>query len=284
MTNITTEIREIGPAEASELLTKNVQNRKVASHAISKYVADMKNGDWLFDGAPIRISSTGKLLDGQHRLTAVLQSKTTQKFLVIDGLPEVTQAVMDTGRKRTLANMLTIQGEDNANALAAVINIAYKWEFGVRGSRLFNAGSNLVIDNRSMDPAFPVLLDYLNDHQELREVVKDVKPIIRATTMFPSLAGLSWWVLHKIDYADAHEFFERLRDGAGLEVGSPILALRDRLHAINRDNRMRGLKTSHDHVLALVFKAWNAWREGKPVIRLYYKPGGYNPEPFPEPK
>ena len=86
----------------------------------------MISGKWLFDGQPIRFDSDGFLLDGQHRLNAIVKSGTSQKFLIIKGLQNETFKVMDTGKNRNGSDALSILGikysADIASACRIILN------------------------------------------------------------------------------------------------------------------------------------------------------------------
>ncbi len=282
--SITSAIREIGPEQAQALLAKNTNNRKIVPTTVNKYVSEMRAGTWLLDGAPIRIAKDGTLLDGQHRLTAVVVSETTQKFVIVEGLEPETQGVMDTGRKRSLGDMLVMRGETNAMHLAALATVYYRWKHGVRGSRLFTTGSFTAANAATMSPSIPTLLDFIDENPDLRELIKPANAVARVTSALPRVAALMWKVLHDIDEEDAQHFFARLLDGARMEPNDPILVLRNKLIEFGMDAQSRGHRVSAEYGLALIIKAWNAYRDGREVTRLYFKPGGANPEPFPEPR
>ncbi len=63
-------------------------NRRVKSRTLGKYIADMISGNWHNNYDPIRVSEEGYLLDGQHRLNAVIESNTTQEMFFIFGIPD----------------------------------------------------------------------------------------------------------------------------------------------------------------------------------------------------
>lgn len=283
MSEITTEVRMIGPDEANALLAKNTNNRKAMRTQVARLASYMLDGEWKFDASPIRIAKDGRLLDGQHRLHAVIESKTTQQFLIVSGLDDASQAIMDTGVKRSLQNMLEMSGETNATHLAAVISASYKYAHGARGSQVFHGSNTSVAAASIMSPSIPRLLAWLNEHPELRDVLKPGNSVARTLLAPPSVMNFTYWVLREIDYDDADHFMHRLQDGAGLPAGSPILALRNRLIDMYREGRDRGHRPSYELGIALIFKAWNAYRDGREINRLYFKPGGANPEPFPEP-
>jgi len=64
----------ITPAKASELLTRNVRNRRPSEVQVCAIASDMSTGRWKPTPAPIIVKSTGELIDGQHRLMAIVRS------------------------------------------------------------------------------------------------------------------------------------------------------------------------------------------------------------------
>ena len=62
-----------------------------------QYAADMKAGRWQLNGEAIKFDKNGHLLNGQHRLHAVVRADTTIQMLVISGLDPETRTTMDSG-------------------------------------------------------------------------------------------------------------------------------------------------------------------------------------------
>jgi hypothetical protein len=66
------------------------------------YAADMSAGNWTECPSPILFFADGEVADGQHRLFAVVESQTTQQFLVTRNFPRDAALNIDNGRPRTL--------------------------------------------------------------------------------------------------------------------------------------------------------------------------------------
>lgn len=130
-------IETITPEDAQAILGNHPANRKLAEARVIQLAGFMERGLFHFDGAPIRISKYGELLDGQHRLEALILSGKTMDFLVIRGLDPSVQVHMDTGRSRTLADQLDIRGQKSTASLAALIVSAQSWDLGRRGRSVF---------------------------------------------------------------------------------------------------------------------------------------------------
>lgn len=265
------EVINITPGLAKKWLAQNTHNRNLRQRVVNGYATDMRAGNWVEDGQSIKFSATGVLLDGQHRLSAIVQSGVTLRMLVVSNLPETTQDTMDTGAKRVLGDVLKLRGEAYSITLAAALLRVYQWEQGYR-KNLKSAGK--------ARPTHRQLLAVLEEHPELRRSVEIADRVRKAGRLSGSTAALCHWLFNQIDPDDCAFFFARLGDGAGLMVDDPIYAVRRVLENFASD---RG-RPDEAVVTALVIKSWNAYREGRSVQLLAYRPGGSRPEPYPEPK
>lgn len=274
---------DITPDLAKKWLAQNTHNRNLRERVVNGYAADMRDGNWVEDGQSIRFAKGdivlldnppihgGALLDGQHRLSAIVKADTTVRMLVVSNLPDSTQETMDTGAKRSLGDVLKLRGEERYVPLAAVLMRVYLWD--VQGQR------------RSMkaDRARPThrqLLAFLEERPELRRSAEIGSRVRNSVPLSASSAGLCHWLFNRIDSSDCAFFFARLVDHAGLVPGDPIYALRRVVDNFAKDKG----RVSEEHLTAIVIKAWNFYREGRQVQLLTYKPGGATPEAYPEPK
>lgn len=64
----------IGPEMAKELLLKNYQNRPKNLNKVDYFVQVLKTGSWDKTKQPIEVLDDGRLIDGQHRLTAIYKT------------------------------------------------------------------------------------------------------------------------------------------------------------------------------------------------------------------
>jgi hypothetical protein len=276
-------IVDITPDLAKKWLAQNTHNRNLRERVVNGYAADMRDGNWVEDGQSIKFSKGdvvlldtppiigGPLLDGQHRLSAIAAAGVPVRMLVVSNLDDATQETMDTGAKRSLADVLKLRGEERYVPLAAVMLRVYLWD--VQGQR------------RSMkaDRARPThrqLLQFLDEHPALRRSAEIGSRVRNTVSISSSTAGLCHWLFSRIDQSDCAFFFARLTDGAGLDTDDPIYALRRVAENFAKDKG----RISEEHMTALVIKGWNAYREGRQVRLLTYKPGGATPETYPEPK
>lgn len=120
------DLINITPEMAQAILNEcNTNNRNVRSVVVGQYSRDMGNDNWIFDGMPIRFKTDGTLFDGQHRLSAIVNSGSSQNMVVVLGLDKDSQLVMDCGVKRTVKDNLSLaRGYNYSNIIYAAINIA----------------------------------------------------------------------------------------------------------------------------------------------------------------
>lgn len=269
-----TEVVTIDPQGAEELLGHNINNRGVKRRIVMTYADDMTKGRWKLAGAPIVLADDGTLLDGQHRLLAVIESGCRIEFLLIHGVKRDVQPVIDTGAKRTFGDVLTMRGETHAMSLAAITKIVACWDFD-EGLPSSNA-----------TPSNTALIEFLGQHPELRDVARRAaswKTQIRGIR--PAAFGAFVWLIEQIDQEDAEAFVAQFISGADLSEGSPILALRNYVdNLVFGEGRQRGSTLSSRVWIALMSKTWNAWRDGREMKMLQWKRGGASPERYPIPR
>jgi len=104
----TYSIEQIDPLRASLLLQNNHGNRPLKKTVVSKYAATMISENWVTSPEPICLSPEGRLLNGQHRLNAVISSGVTVEFLVIRNVSPTVFKVLDRGVTRTVADAIGV--------------------------------------------------------------------------------------------------------------------------------------------------------------------------------
>jgi hypothetical protein len=267
----TASIVMVTPAVAARWLERNTGNRRFKPQEIDRYARDMTAGHWRITGEAIKFARSGRLLDGQNRLAAVAKSGTTIPMFVVRGLEDEAQRVMDTGSKRNSADDLQMfAGEKNASALAAAIRFAITAELvGPGGSGRYSV-SNMEVAT------------FLEENPAIRGAVEVAKDVYRQMDAFPAVVAYAYWKLAAIDPLDADEFFGAAATGAGLSTGDPILAMRKRF-AEARRNRER---LPHATQLSIIYRVWNAWRDGKTMtfVRVKSPKAGGGDVSIPTPK
>lgn len=78
-----TTVEHITPKLALAYLAKNLKrNRPVSAATVASYTAEMQHGHWLLTHQGIAFDDAGHLIDGQHRLHAIVKSGVTVDMAV----------------------------------------------------------------------------------------------------------------------------------------------------------------------------------------------------------
>lgn len=85
---LTVEVEDITPEMAEKYLSNNFKHREITQERVDKFVNKMHDSEWKFNGKVIIFDDKGMLLNGQHRLTAVVQSGVTLRTLVVRGVTQ----------------------------------------------------------------------------------------------------------------------------------------------------------------------------------------------------
>lgn len=103
------KVLEVTPDLAADWLDKhNNGNRPIRPSVVKKYVAMMKAGQWRLSPDGIIFGDGGRLIQGQHRLTAIVRSGVTCEMLVTRGVSDDLFKVLDRGAGRTVADVLGV--------------------------------------------------------------------------------------------------------------------------------------------------------------------------------
>ncbi len=79
---ISSEIELVTPEMARQWLSDNAHNRKINPNRVAELCQKIQEGFWREKGPAIEVTETGHLLNGQHRLTAIVQSATAVRLRV----------------------------------------------------------------------------------------------------------------------------------------------------------------------------------------------------------
>lgn len=257
MAEPTFEVVTMTPQWAEKILTQNNnKNRKIRTSKLMVYTRSIEAGDWKVTNQGIALDPQGNLLDGQHRLAAVVKSGKSIKILLGKNCDPSTFSVIDIGATRTSGDMLTLSGcttKHNTLAAAVKIYIQYVETPKVRWGQFTAPNHNKVVK-------------YWNEKRELIDIhlpfITKCHRQFRTFTLssalaFALLADDAGWRLEEI-----MEFFTLLTTGANLPADSSILSFRNQLS--NPAYRRRGNGSYSSQLLMnAIIKSFNDWKRGK---------------------
>lgn len=251
-------IQTITPQIAVSLLERNTSNRPINTAHVNELAKQMTDGLWKLNGVPI-IYNAARLIDGQHRLHACIAADKEFSTAVIDDAPSDIFDTIDTGRRRTGADILHISGEENSKLLAPAVVLID----GIYNERVEHM------------PKIPntKIKELVNKYPGVQD---SIEYIGKGSKLLPIRFLISFhYVFSQIDRNLANKFFDDLIGGASLTYGDPVLTLRDRL-----TENIANKKLSRTQIAGLMVKVWNLRMQGRLAFRLSFRSTGINRERF----
>ena len=241
---IETHHRHITPEEAKYILEHmNINNRRLNREYVNLLVRNIRSNEWELDGSPIKISNTGVLIDGQHRLHACVITGQPIETLIVTGLPNSAFGVVDTNRPRTGAMYLEHQGIKNAAAIqAAIKTITY---YKTRGSRSLQKLSPKTIST------------VYHKYTGLQESCAKYKNAASGLARPSVVVGLHY-LMSLVDPMLADDYMDGITKGMNLEDTEPAFVIRKKLLKL----RFEKTHLTQQQQMSLVIKGWNCMLDG----------------------
>lgn len=275
----------------------NVSNRPLYENNVAALKQEMVRGQWRFNGEPIIISKTGKVLNGQHQMIAlVLAHQDWQKDLVeeepvidkliVFGVDDDDRVVntMDTGKPRSLSDVLyrseyfadASPGERKRLARAAQYAVATMWSrLGRQEAYLPRQTHSEAIDFLERHPRLIECIEFLVVEEGANQSISKYVSVGYASAlmylMATSKSDPSKYEFRpceeSLDFSNwdkAQEFFVQLSSG-----GEKMKSLQSALGQLLKQEEV----TRKERV-CLVIKAWLKWVTRKKlsgVIKLQYE-------------
>lgn len=259
-----TEEMTITPQMAEKMLSKNKKNRPVCKAWVNHLASEMSKNRWKLNYHTIKIADNGMILDGQHRLYAVVKSGVSIISLVVYNVNPNVFDTLDLCHVRSGADALSIDGEQYCTLLQSALRWVYRYEEKLLSST----------DRVKLSPI--ELKEMLQKHPDIRLSAVVGKKHYKAMGKIMSAAGVTFlhYIFHDISEQHCQSFFDKLVTGANLEEKSPILFFRDYLIA----NRSAVQKYPLIHQLAMGIKAWNFFRQGRRMKHFRWGKGASFPK------
>lgn len=258
----TEEWVEVTPALAEEWLQQNLGNRKLITNRVMQFATDMESGRWV-DRHPhgIAFDSTGRLLDGQHRLHAVTLSGVTVRMRVTFGLDPEMQSMFDLGAPRHTGEILRRVGVTDPNQVSSLVTTLFWYD------NFYD-----VSWNSTPYPSKTWILEQAQEHDSFfSEAVRLSKSAHTARRVNRPAYG-TLFILTQRDGLDDlwKQFHGSILTGAGLSYGDPRLTLINYFGHSSRRVERQG-RWERQKALAMMLKSFVAYREGKSIKNLRFE-------------
>ena len=102
---LTMKVELVSPKRASEYLQHNTDNRKLRGWWVGSIAGAITRGEWVLTHQGVAFDTTGKLIDGQHKLYAIIAANKPVMLAVYRGISSDAFKVLDIGVKRSYAEI-----------------------------------------------------------------------------------------------------------------------------------------------------------------------------------
>ena len=255
----------ITPAMAESILNKNTFNRPLRAGVVEKYMRDMLAGKWRKNGSTIVLTVDGTLLDGQHRLFAIVEAACHDKnfrgveIIIVRDADMSALPTIDTGLARTFADFKKLEASGTghvfpyADQVSAVLRLVYwynnQWpRIQVRTARVSHQELD---DLLQKNPTIPELVGEVGASDKLRRLRS------ASTTAFV------YAMAARQHPNEARAWLDVLKTGDG-EKTHPAMVLRQQLI----DKALAGKVLDPPTRLVWTIKSWNAFAQTDTIGRI----------------
>ena len=247
--SIVLNVETINPSIAAAWLKANRLNRPVRAAHVTFLAREMAEDKWVMNGQAIIISETEDVLDGQHRLLAIIESGATIRSLVIYGIKREAFKTIDTGIVRTAADAIAVFFPGRGVGMSKTVAAAIPWCVGLQRGVIFCAEKIANSD----------ALLYIQDHPSLWQCAAEVMGYPQDTRVLSqSMTTAAYEIFQRRDPDKARDFIRALCTGEMLSVKDPEYILR----AILAKDATSIQKYPARVRMRMVIKAWNLRRRG----------------------
>lgn len=253
----------VTPDMALDWLTnEHAPNRNRKSSRVESYQRDMEHGDWLVYSS-FAFDTEGKMIDGQHRAEAVVESGIPQWFVVVRGLERNTQRVIDRNAIRKFSDDLTISGAKSGTTIAAMCRCI--WFYQLTGEIEVPGGKTNKVQGGATDAELERILEAnpsIIDHMTTQAPITGIPA--------SKYSAFKWLISLSEDYETIEAFnrFDKiLRTGMADErpESRTVIVFREKLM---RDKASPTNKMKPKQRLAFLVRTWNAYLKGEVLEKL----------------
>jgi hypothetical protein len=259
-------VQLVTPDHARAWVEGMVRNRNMSSKRHDYLVQDMQTGRFYLINQGIGFNTDGRLIDGRHRLEAIIKSGQPQWLLVVRGIDPEAMVAIDRNKVRSLGDQLTIDGLPYGDVVARgshmVLNTLVAWEKGNSYASLRNPTHT---DTAMREQHIPKLLAVIDNDREpailqwANQARKLYEQGIGAIGV-PSAAAMAfYWLAVNAGYrAEVEAFIEEVFVG-GAGVHAAVKNLRNRIDTVKNNARTHRHGVDGGLCLVHLLKAFNKY-------------------------
>jgi hypothetical protein len=260
---------ELTPEFAQELLNQlHPHQRRLREYHVNILADAMSKGTFRWTADAIKLDKKMRVVDGQHRLAAIVKSGVTLKDVLVAVL-EDDEAIknIDQGIGRSLGDLLITQGRKPVHRTISGAIMAEHYDWSGWRRRLSREDQLRLIND------FP----YMEECLALRRAAPRRMHILTVGPLSGAIRAM------RANHSASLEFFRAVFSLNPIVYGEPNDWAR-LLYTWLQQYPKDGKSSSEAFIREGAWKTlrtWNAWRRSEKLSRLVYKPG--SPMPRAEP-
>lgn len=234
------KIELITPEIAGQMLKNNSGNRAKSQTRVLQFAKEMTRG-WKLNGEPIIFGINSRLLNGQHRLWACIESGCSFTTWVIRGVDPTTFDTIDTGSPRTAGDVIGMTFKDLGCDPKSVAS-SIRWINTIR-LKAWSLSAHKMSNTE--------IVAFLTSEPAITESA--VKAKAAKQILAPGPCGGLHYLFSERDATAADKFVTDLGLGTDLVLGDPVLQLRERLIK----DKVPKTRLKMQETVTLTIRAWN---------------------------
>ena len=282
MSSPTFEVIDVTPSMAKDLLRKNTSNRPLKRSRIYQLADAIDRGEWKLTPQGISLSSVGILLDGQHRLAAIVKTNKTAPLVIATNVDPSVFSILDTSLKRNAGDTLFL----GAVCKEKIAGLQTTMAAGIKTYTFYERYPNIGWCGGFRTPSNESILNIFRKNEEKwTYITRTCKKFWSKFRPIPLSPCVSVWMIgldNNWSMDDMETFFTSITTGAGLSMDSPILAYRNYLTNLYSNKvRLKGhqqqisiyslIRLFNDEKKNIKKKVYHSPRKLTPMIRMVDK-------------
>ena len=255
-TTVRSFLAVITPELAAEALSTSKGNRLLRKSAVDQMATQIENGEWTLTGEPIIFGIDGSLIDGHHRLSAVVLSERSVLSIVVEGIPEGAFAYIDIGIIRKPGDIFHLSGIGDSNNSAAAVRASLEYKAAAGSIRI-----SALQGSRNPSKAHLVEL-WKQDRDQWEEAASLGGRMYKALNASRAMMTGMIFLFLSVDSDTARAFCEDVISGAALVEGNAALTFRNSLIKASS----KTVESNRRSLMVKFCQCWNAYRKGQRLM------------------
>lgn len=276
-TSVKIHALRISPQLAEQMKANMIEHqRKPSEGRIAELVKEMHTERFKVSNDAFVLCGD-KWLNGQHRMEAIIRSGTTQTLLVLETDDMNLIRVIDGGKPRNLADVLTMDGMIHTRNMAStgMLVLAYDRKLLTSGGSDMSRTSSVGMSEKRLCSRQDKIEFITRHSRKLSDVTSHCAHLYKkhGQLLSPSTAAAAWFIIDRKDGPEAAcSFIEPIYNGDEMSGSQKVLRTLLVRDAVSRRQRMTNIIR-----FGVVLKAYVSHRNGTTPAKLSLK----NNEDFP---